>query len=119
MAHFAQIDESNTVIQVIVVDNNELLLNGVESEQKGIEFCQSLFGGNWVQTSYNGNFRKQFAGIGYKYDVVADVFILPKPYPSWSLDDNFDWQSPTPKPSQGSGKLKWDEQNLQWQLLEK
>ena len=64
MAHFAQLDETNIVTQVIVVHNNELLDNGVESEAKGVAFCQSLFGGTWVQTSYNGNIRKNFAGIG-------------------------------------------------------
>ena len=75
MAHFAEIDENNIVKQVIVVNNNELLDNGVESETKGIEFCQSLFGGTWVQTSYNGNFRGPFAGIGYLWD--GTNFIAP------------------------------------------
>ena len=78
MAHFAQLDETNTVTQVIVVHNNELLDNGVELESKGIEFCQSLFGGTWVQTSYNGNIRKNYAGIGYVYDAIRDAFIPPK-----------------------------------------
>ena len=78
MAHFAQLDETNTVIQVIVVHNNELLDNGIESEAKGIAFCQSLLGGNWVQTSYNGNMRKNYAGIGYIYDPIRDAFIEPK-----------------------------------------
>lgn len=80
MAHFAELDETNTVKQVIVVHNNELLdENGNESEQKGVAFCQSLFGSNWVQTSYNGNFRKNYAGIGYIYDPIRDAFIIPKP----------------------------------------
>lgn len=78
MAHFAQLDESNIVTQVIVVHNNELLDNGVESEAKGVAFCQSLLGGNWIQTSYNGNIRKNFAGIGYTYDQTRDAFIPPK-----------------------------------------
>jgi hypothetical protein len=78
MAHFAQLDETNIVTQVIVVHNNELLDNGVESEAKGIAFCQSLLGGTWVQTSYNGNIRKNYAGIGYIYDPVRDAFIAPK-----------------------------------------
>ena len=69
MAHFAQLDENNFVTQVIVVHNNELLdESGVEQESKGIAFCQSLLGGNWVQTSYNNNFRKNYAGIGFTYD---------------------------------------------------
>ena len=79
MAHFAQLDESNIVTQVIVVNNNELLSNGVESEAKGIEFCQTLLGGRWIQTSYNGNIRKNFASIGCIYDAIRDAFIAPKP----------------------------------------
>lgn len=78
MAHFAELDENNVVKQVIVVHNNELLDNGVESEAKGIQFCQSLFGGNWIQTSYNGTIRKNYAGIDYTYDSVRDAFIAPK-----------------------------------------
>jgi hypothetical protein len=89
MAHFAEIDETNTVVQVIVVHNNELLDNGVESEAKGVAFCQSLLGGNWVQTSYNGNIRKNYAGIGFTYDAVRDAFIPPKPTEGeWVLDED-------------------------------
>jgi len=80
MAHFAQIDDQNIVVQVIVV-NNEVLLdeNGQENEHKGAAFCMSLFGENtrWVQTSYNANFRNVYAGIGYKFDSVANIFIPP------------------------------------------
>ena len=95
MAHFAELDENNVVLQVIVVHNNELKgANGVEYENKGVEFCSSLFGHtNWVQTSYNNNIRKQFAGVGFTYDDVNDIFVAPQPYPSWSLDDNSDWQA--------------------------
>ena len=114
MAHFAQLDESNVVTQVIVVHNNELLDDGVESEAKGIAFCQSLFGGNWIQTSYNGNIRKQYAGIGYTYDSVNDVFISFKPFPSWILDENFDWQAPTPMPIEEGKFFIWDEPSLSW-----
>jgi hypothetical protein len=79
MAHFAQLDQNNVVLQVIVVHNNELLENGVESEAKGIAFCQTLFPGtNWKQTSYNGTFRKNYAGIGFIYDVELDEFVPPK-----------------------------------------
>ena len=78
MAHFAELDENNVVKQVIVVHNNELLdENGVESEQKGIDFCVSLFGGTWVQTSYNATMRGKYAGIGDTYDPIADVFVAP------------------------------------------
>jgi hypothetical protein len=75
MAHFAELNENNVVTQVIVVHNNELLDNGVESEAKGIAFCQSLFGGNWIQTSYNANFRGKFAGVGDIYD--GEKFVAP------------------------------------------
>ena len=79
MAHFAQLDENNVVIQVIVVHNNELLVDGVENEAQGVAFCQSLFGENtrWVQTSYNASFRGVFAGAGFTYDPQADVFVAP------------------------------------------
>lgn len=78
MAHFAELDNNNIVKQVIVVHNNELLdENGIESEQKGIQFCQDLFGGTWIQTSYNNNFRGRFAGAGMTYDPVADEFKVP------------------------------------------
>ncbi len=113
MAHFAELDETNIVKQVIVVHNNELLVDGVESEAKGIEFCQSLFGGNWVQTSYNGNFRKNYAGIGFIYDPILDAFYAPQPYPSWTLDENARWQAPIPMPE--DGKIYWwDETTLSW-----
>jgi hypothetical protein len=113
MAHFAELDETNIVKQVIVVNNNELLVDGVESETKGIEFCQSLFGGNWVQTSYNGNFRKNYAGIGFIYDPVLDAFYAPQPYPSWTLDENAIWQAPIPMPEDGK-IYYWDEATLNW-----
>ena len=112
MAHFAKIN-NNRVEQVIVVHNNELLVDGVETESKGAQFCYDLFGGEWVQTSYNGSMRKQYAGINYTYDSVNDVFICPQPYGSWTLDDNFDWQPPTPMPTDGK-KYAWFEPNRQW-----
>lgn len=95
MAHFAELDATNTVTQVIVVHNNELLDNGVESEAKGIAFCQSLFGGNWVQTSYNASIRKNYAGIGCTYDPVRDAFIPPKPEEgNWVLnEDTCRWEA--------------------------
>lgn len=112
MAHFAQIDE-NIVTQVIVVANEELMENGAESEAKGIAFCQSLFGGEWKQTSYNGNFRKNYAGIGYTYDAGRDAFIPPQPYPSWTLDEaTCQWQPPVPMPTEGM--YSWDEATTSW-----
>ena len=99
MAHFAQIDEQGTVVQIIVVNNEDILdENDQESEALGQQICNSILEGTWVQTSYNGNTRKQYAVIGGRYDAVNDVFISPKPYPSWSLDENFDWQAPVPMP---------------------
>lgn len=78
MAHFAELDENNTVLRVVVIHNNELIDEyGEESEQKGKDFCQGLFGGNWVQTSYSGAFRGVFAGVGYTYNQAEDVFIIP------------------------------------------
>ena len=117
MAHFAKLDENNIVIQVVVVDNQVLLENSNESEQKGIDFLNTLFGNaTWVQTSYNGNIRKQFAGIGYTYNEANDVFIIPQPFDSWSLDENFDWQPPIPMPIDDN-LYEWDEGTLSWNLI--
>jgi hypothetical protein len=114
MAHFAEIDSQGTVLRVIVVHNNELMDNGGESESKGIAFCQSLFGGNWVQTSYNANFRKNYAGEGFTYDAQRDAFIPPKPYPSWALnEDTCRWDSPIPYPMDGK-RYTWDETQQTW-----
>ena len=115
MAHFAQLDDNNIVTQVIVVANEELLLDGVESEVKGILFCKSLFGEDtkWVQTSYNGNFRKNYAGIGYTYDADKDAFIAPQPYPSWTLDADAKWQPLVPYPTDGK-MYTWNEATLSW-----
>jgi hypothetical protein len=110
MAHFAQI-ENGIVTNIIVVHNNELLVDGIENEQKGRQFCQNLFGGTWVQTSYNNNFRKQYAGIGFTYNVDADVFIAPQHFASWTLNSNYDWQPPVPQPE---GNFYWDEESLSW-----
>ena len=115
MAHFAQIDENNIVQQVIVVHNNELLdENGIEQESKGIQFCQSLLGGNWVQTSYNASFRKNYAGQGYKYDSVRDAFIPPMLYNSWILnEDTCNWEAPVTHPTDGKLYV-WDEDTVSW-----
>jgi len=77
MAHFAELDENNIVTQVIVLQNNELLIDGVESEQKGIDFCVAHYGGRWIQTSYNATFRGIYAGAGCIYDEALDAFIAP------------------------------------------
>lgn len=115
MAHFAQLDENNVVTQVVVVHNDELLdENGQESEIKGTEFCQNLFGGAWVQTSYNGTIRKNYAGVGHTYDAARDAFIAPKPFPSWVLNENTCvWDAPIARPSDGK-RYTWDEMTTLW-----
>mgnify|MGYP003126245564 CR=1 FL=1 len=121
MAHFAEINENNIVTRVIVVHNNEITVDGQELESKGIDFCEGLFGHrNWVQTSYNGNMRYNFAGVGYTWDKDNDAFYAPQPYPSWSLDENFIWQAPEPYPDDASPEkiYEWDEDNLTWKVVE-
>jgi hypothetical protein len=114
MAHFAQLNEQNVVTQVIVVVNQELLLDGIESEEKGIAFCQSLLGGEWKQTSYNGNIRKNYAGFGYTFDESRNAFIPPKPYPSWTLvEETCNWTAPVTYPADGK-MYNWNESTLTW-----
>ena len=109
MAHFAQLDDDNKVIGVLVVANAALDSNN--EEESGLAFLATLSDGKYVQTSYNGNTRKQYAGVGYTYDAVANVFVRPQPFPSWSLDSNYDWQPPISKPE---GNFYWDEESLSW-----
>ncbi len=106
MSHFAEIDNNNKVIRVLVGDNND------PAGDEGYQWLLDNLGGTWIKTSYNNKIRKQFAGIGYSYDADADVFISPQPYPSWSLNDNFDWQPPTPIPNEGM--WKWNEEIGNW-----
>jgi hypothetical protein len=114
MSHFAKLDENNIVLAVHVVNNEVITIDGAESEQVGIEFLTGIHGhANWKQTSYNGNFRKQYAGIGYEYDEENDVFIAPRPFDSWTLDQNFDWQPPVPRPEEGV--WTWNEENQEWE----
>ena len=115
MAHFAELDTDNTVLRVIVVNNNELLdENGIEQEAKGIAFCESLFGGKWVQTSYNATMRKNYAGKGFMYDADKDAFIPPKPFNSWLLNENTcRWEAPVPIPEDGK-QYVWDEPTTSW-----
>jgi hypothetical protein len=118
MAHFAELDDNNIVKQVIVVSNDELLdESGIESEQKGADFCTNLLGGRWVQTSYNGNIRKNYAGIGYLYDPIRDAFVAPQPYPSWVLDEQTcRWEAPVAYPTDGL-IYDWVEDDLNWQAI--
>jgi hypothetical protein len=117
MAHFAQLDENNIVINVIVVANDDCVDgNGVESEGEGINFCKRLFGTEtrWVQTSYNSNFRKNYAGIGYTYDQIKDAFVPYKPFESWILlEESCQWTAPIPIPNDGK-RYYWDESIKNW-----
>ena len=119
MAHFAKINNQNIVEQVLVVKNDVILKSdGTESELKGKQFLNSILGqAKWVQTSYNGSFRKNFAGVGYTYDIERDAFIAPKPFNSWILnEDSCRWESPIPYPS--DGKLyTWNEDISNWEEL--
>ena len=107
MAHFAEIGLQNAVLRVIVVNNAELIDgDGVEQESLGADFCRNLFGGTWVQTSYNGNMRKNFAGQGFTYDSDRDAFIPPKPFESWTLDETTcQWEAPITHPD--DGQMYW------------
>lgn len=122
MAHFAKLDENNIVIDIIVVSNEVLKdENGVEIEQRGIDFCKSLDDGNWVQTSYTQSFRKNFASIGAKYDSRLDAFIPPIPYPSWTIDEiRCIPVPPVPEPTlaESGGRHTWDEDNQRWVIIE-
>jgi hypothetical protein len=116
MAHFAKIDDNNTVLEVVVVSNDV-----ATTEQAGIDFLNSLYPNNnlrWVQTSYNGNFRKNFAGIGSTYDADKDAFIHRQPYPSWVLNETTcRWEAPVAYPTDGNS-YDWNETNQTWDLIE-
>jgi hypothetical protein len=115
MAHFAKLDENNVVIAVHVVNNDVILVNGLESEQVGIDFLTNLHGhSNWKQCSYNASFRKNYPGIDFKYDTELDAFVGPKPFNSWILNqDTCKWEAPTPMPTDGK-VYDWDENSLSW-----
>lgn len=123
MAHFAKI-ENGIVKNVIVVSNNDINnLDFPESELVGQNFISSLgLDGEWKQTSYNGNFRANYAGIEFTYDEVNDVFISPKPFNSWVLnEETYQWDAPTPMPTVSGDPTKshyvWDELNTSWKLI--
>jgi len=117
MAHFAELDANNVVLRVIVVSNKDTSdANGVEKEHIGAAFCERLFGGTWKQTSYNGNIRKNYAGIGYTYRADIDAFVAPQPYQSWTLNEQAQWQPPIPMPADASPEkpYRWDEATTAW-----
>ena len=120
MAHFAKLDENNVVTQVIVVSNRDTSdANGVEKEHIGAAFCERLLGGTWKQTSYNGNMRKRYAGIGFLYNAELDAFIAPKPYASWVLNNTTaDWEAPVTMPVVEGKTYTWDEPTLAWVEVE-
>lgn len=116
MAHFAKIDENNIVTQVVVVDNKDTSdAEGVEKEHIGAAHLEKILGGNWKQTSYNGNMRKNYAGIGYTYRADIDAFVPPKPFPSWLLNADAQWEPPVAMPTDGQ-MYTWDEENINWIL---
>ena len=108
MAHYAFLDENNVVTEVITGIDETELIEGLDTET----WYGNFRGQVCKRTSYNSNIRKRYAGIGYTYDLVADVFISPQPYPSWSLDADHDWQPPTPMPTEGL--WFWNEEELTW-----
>lgn len=115
MAHFAKLDDNNIVLEVNVVNNESL--DPSNEEASGIAFLTEWSGGysNWKQTSYNNNFRKNYAGIGYFYDASKDAFIAPKPYPSWILDEeSCRWQPPVAYPTDDKSYV-WNEQIVNWE----
>ena len=118
MAHFAELDEKNVVLRVIVVNNSETLdIGGSEDELTGIQFCQSLFGGRWVQTSYNGTIRKRFAAAGMIYDEQRNAFIHAQPFQSWVFNEqSLTWEPPTQCPQDGKN-YEWDEGSVSWILV--
>jgi hypothetical protein len=123
VAHFAQLDQNNVVLQVIVVSNNDVdNLPFPESEPIGIAFCQSLFGADtiWKQTSYNNKFRRQYAGIGGGYSPSLDVFYDSQPYPSWSFDEaTANWVAPIPMPDPvpADAVCVWNESRKEWDVI--
>jgi len=125
MAHFAELDDNNVVKRVIVVGNDVTTAAGPLGENDmhvdGETWCINFFkGGTWKQTSYNHNFRKQYAGKGFTYDATKNKFISPQPYASWALDGNDDWQAPVTYPTDTTDKrISWDEDNQKWTAKDK
>jgi len=115
MAHFVELDANNVVLRIIVVANADTAdVSGAEKEEIGAAFCERLLGGTWKQTSYNGNIRKNYAGIGFTYDADRDAFIPPQPYPSWVINEQTCiWEAPVPYPNDGK-RYNWDENTLSW-----
>jgi len=120
MAHFAELDSNNIVQRVVVVGNDVTTAAGPLGDNDmhvdGETWCVNFFkGGNWKQTSYNHNFRKQYCGKGFTFDAAKNKFISPQPYDSWALDGNDDWQAPVTYPTDTTDKhISWDEAGQKW-----
>lgn len=114
MAHFAELDESGRVVAVVKVANDAITRNGVEDATLGVSLLSSLRGhSRWVQTSYNGRIRKRYAAVGMTYDLARDAFIPPRPFPSWTMDEQTcNWMPPVPRPNDGT--YRWDESGAKW-----
>jgi hypothetical protein len=115
MAHFCELDANNVVLRVVVVDNKDTSdASGVEKEHIGAAHLEKILGGTWKQTSYNGNMRKNYAGIGYTYRADIDAFVPAKPFNSWVLNESTaQWEAPTPMPTDGK-MYSWDEATTNW-----
>ena len=124
MAHFAELDGNSVVTRVVVVGNDVTTAAGPlgsnDMHVDGETWCVNFFkGGTWKQTSYNNNFRKQYAGKGYTFDSAKDKFITSQPYDSWALDGNDDWQAPVTYPTDTTDKfISWDEAGQKWIALD-
>jgi len=118
MAHFAKIDENNVVTSVVVVNNKDTAdAAGVEKEHIGAAHLEKILGGTWKQTSYNGNMRKNYAGMGYTFDSQRDAFIPPKPFNSWVLvEETCQWKAPVEMPTDGQ-MYSWDEATTSWTVV--
>tara|TARA_R100001015_G_C4521989_1_gene90741 strand:+ start:50 stop:508 length:459 start_codon:yes stop_codon:yes gene_type:complete len=124
MAHFAELNSSNEVLRVVVISNDDVNANGGDQHADAETFVATIVphstgGTAWKQTSYNNNFRKQYAGIGMKFDASKNKFLLPQPYASWSLDSNDDWKAPVTEPTVTEINsvfvfISWDETNQKW-----
>jgi len=115
MAYFAKLGIGNKVVAVHVVSNDV-----ATTEQAGIDFLNNLYGSRdvWKQTSYNGNIRKNYAGVGYKYDQTRDAFIPPQPYNSWLLnEDTCNWEPPVNRPTDDGNNYKWNEEITNWEIV--
>jgi len=125
MAHFAELDENNVVLRVVVACNQDIANNGGEQSDQAAQHFTTVVplsndGVKWIQTSYSNSFRKQYASADYTYDSIKNIFIRPQPFSSWSLDDNSDWQAPISYPSIKTHNdneiyvIFWDETNQRW-----